>query len=258
VSVHIIVCVKSVVKAAPKGVAKRTPENSELNPFDRPALEAALQVKERYGGSVTVLTMGPPVSMEALAEAQAMGADRAVLVTDRTLAESDTLVTSKTLATAISKIGSFDLLFFGVRSADSDTGHVGPQTAALLDIPFVSGAKNITAQAGSWDIDRTLDDWEEKWQAPAPIAATIDPRPFAPRPVGLVGVSRVYEEPSIEHWSIADLGLKAEEVGLAGSPTRVAALEQIRRDRKCHMLEGEPQEQAAELMARLTKMGVID
>jgi electron transfer flavoprotein beta subunit len=80
VSVHIIVCIKSVVKAAPQGVAKRTPENSELNPFDRPALEAALAIRELHKGSVTVLTMGPPVSMEALAEGQAMGADRAVVV----------------------------------------------------------------------------------------------------------------------------------------------------------------------------------
>jgi electron transfer flavoprotein beta subunit len=258
VSVHIIVCIKSVVKAAPKGVAKRTPENSVLNPFDRPALEAALEIREHYGGSVTVLTMGPPVSMEVLAEAQAMGTDRAVLVSDRALAESDTLVTSKVLATAVNKIGTFDLLFFGTRTADSDTGQVGPQTAALLDIAFVSSVKTITAQGEGWKIERTMDAWEETWQVGSPMAATIDPRAFAPRPVGLVGISRVYEEPAIEQWSLTDLGLKAEEVGLMGSPTRVAALEQIKRNRKCDMLEGAPQEQVAELMARLTKMGAID
>jgi electron transfer flavoprotein beta subunit len=258
VSVHIIVCIKSVVKAAPQGVAKRTPDNSELNPFDRPALEAALEIREHHGGSVTVLTMGSPVSTEVLAEAQAMGTDRAVLVTDPALAESDTLVTSKVLATAINKIGSFDLLFFGTRTADSDTGQVGPQTAALLDIAFVSSVKTITAQERGWEIERTMDAWEEKWQVASPMAATIHPRAFAPRPVGLVGISNVYEEPAIEHWCLADLGLKADEVGLMGSPTRVAALEQIKRTRKCHMLQGQAREQAAELMARLTKMGAID
>jgi len=257
-SVHIIVCIKSVVKEAPQGVAKRTPENSELNPFDRPALEAALEIREHHGGSVTVLTMGPPVSMEVLAEAQAMGTDRAVLVSDRALAGSDTLVTSKVLAAAIDKIGAFDLLLFGTRTADSDTGQVGPQTAALLNIAFVSRAKTITAQEEGWEIKRIMDAWEEIWQAASPMAATIDPRAFAPRPVGLVGISRVYEKLAIEHWSLQDLGLKVEEVGLMGSPTRVAALEQIKRNRKCHMLEGEPREQAAELMARLTKMGAID
>ncbi len=256
--VHIIVCIKSVVKAAPKGVAKRTPENSELNPFDRPALEAALEVREYHGGLVTVLSMGPAVSMEVLAEAQAMGTDRAVLVSDRALAESDTLVTSKVLATAINKIGTFDLLFFGTRTADSDTGQVGPQTAALLNIPFVSRVKSITERKEGWEIERTMDAWEETWQVASPMAATIDPRAFAPRPVGLVGISRVYEEPAIEQWALEDLGLTADEVGLMGSPTRVAALEQIKRNRKCDMLKGEPQEQVADLMARLAKMGAID
>ncbi len=257
-SVHIIVCIKSVVKAAPQGVAKRTPENSELNPFDRPALEAALEIRDLHGGSVTVLTMGPPVSMEVLAEAQAMGADRAVLLSDRALAGSDTLVTSKVLATAVNKIGAFDLLFFGTRTADSDTGQVGPQTAALLDIAFVSKVKSITALEEGWKIERTVDAWEESWQVSSPVAATIDPRAFAPRPVGLVGISTVYEAPAIDQWSLEDLGLIAEEVGLTGSPTRVAALAPIKRTRKCHMLEGEPQDQAAELMARLNKMGAID
>lgn len=256
-SIRIIVCVKSVVKAAPKGVARRTPENSELNPFDRPAIEAALQLKEQMGGSVTVLTMGPSVSLEALAEAQAMGADKAVLVTDPALAESDTLATSKALATAISKLGEFDLLFFGTRTADSDTGQVGPQTAALLDIPFVSRIKEISEKEGRWEIQRTMDAWEECWQIDPPGAATIDPRAFTPRPVGLVGIARVYDELDILQWSLSDLGLKPEEVGLTGSPTRVDRLEKIKRSRKCDMLEGEPQTQVMHLITRLTKEGAI-
>jgi electron transfer flavoprotein beta subunit len=162
------------------------------------------------------------------------------------------------LATAINKIGAFDLLFFGTRTADSDTGQVGPQTATLLDIAFVSSVKTITRQKEGWEIERIMDTWEETWQVASPMAATIDPRAFAPRPVGLVGISRVYEEPAIEKWSLTDLDLKAEEVGLTGSPTRVAALEKIKRNRKCDMLKGEPQEQVAGLMARLNKMGAID
>ena len=257
-SVHIIVCIKSVVKVAPKGVAKRKPDNSELNPFDRPAIEAALEIRDRQGGSVTVLTMGPAVSMEVLAEARAMGADRAILVSDRALAESDTLVTAKVLATAIKKIGAFDLLFFGTRTADSDTGQVGPQTAACLDIGFVSRVQSITARTAGWEVERTMDAWLERWQVASPAAATIDTSAFAPRPVGLVGIATIYEAQDIEQWSLADLGLTAEAVGLSGSPTRVAALEKIKRDRKCHMLEGEPHEQVATLMARLTREGAIN
>ena len=256
-SVHIIVCIKSVVKEAPKGVAKRTPENSELNPFDRPALEAALQLKERMGGSVTVLTMGPAVSMEVLAEAQAMGADEAVLISDRMLAQSDTLVTSKVLAAAITKLGAFDLLFFGTRTADSDTGQVGPQTAALLNIPFVSRITEISPKDGAWEIQRTMDAWQESWQIDPPAAATIEPRAFAPRPVGLVGISQVYDQLDIRQWSLADIEMTAPEVGLAGSPTRVASLEKIKRNRRCDMLEGEPQAQVENLIARLNREGAI-
>lgn len=255
--VHIIVCIKSVVKAAPKGVAKRTPENSELNPFDRPALEAALQLKESVGGSVTVLTMGPPVSMEVLAEAQAMGVDKAVLISDGALAESDTLVTSKVLAKAIAKLGEFDFIFFGTRTADSDTGQVGPQTAALLNLPFVSRVKEISKEDDHWDVQRIMDAWEERWQVAAPAAVTVDPRAYSPRPVGLVGISKVYGQPDIEQWSLVDLQMDSQAVGLAGSPTRVAALEKIKRKRACEMLEGEPQAQVEDLIARLTNTGII-
>jgi len=257
-SVHIIVCIKSVAKSAPRGVARRTPENSELNPFDRPALEAALQIKAQLGGSVTVLTMGPPVSMEVLAEAQAMGADKAVLVSDRALAESDTLVTSKVLVAAIKKIGRFDLLLFGTRTADSDTGQVGPQTAALLDIGFVSRIKEIDTKEGGWEIKRTIDAWEERWHIDAPAAATVDARAFHPRPVGLVGISQFYVQPDVAQWSLTDLQLMPQEVGLSGSPTRVAALEKIKRNRKCEMLAGEPQAQVENLIARLTARGALE
>jgi electron transfer flavoprotein beta subunit len=255
--VHIVVCIKSVVKQAPKGMAKRTGDNSELNPFDRPALEAALQLKEREGGSVTVLTMGPIASRQVLAEAQAMGADNAMLISDAALAESDTLVTSKVLAAAISKLPDFDLLLFGTRTADSDTGQVGPQTAALLEIPFVGGVKRISGNNTAWQMDRTMDAWEETWQVQSPAAATIDPRAFAPRPVGLVGISAVFDQAAAGHWTLKDLGLQSGDVGLAGSPTRVAALKKIKRQKTCHILEGEPQAQVETLMAHLKKKGAL-
>jgi len=256
-AIHIIVCIKSVGKAAPKGVARRTPANSELNPFDRPALEAALQIKANTGASVTALSMGPAVTAEALAEAISMGVDRAVLISDRALAESDTLVTSKVLAAGIQKIGGFDLLLFGTRTADSDTGQVGPQTAVLLEAPFVSGVKLIDTEGQAWTLQRTMDGWEETWQVQPPAAATIDPRAFAPRPIGLQGISRVYDQPVIERLTLSDLDLTAEEVGLAGSPTRVAALEKIRRNRRCSMLEGEPRKQVEELLERLVRAGLV-
>jgi electron transfer flavoprotein beta subunit len=257
-TVHIMVCIKSVLKTALQGSAKRTPDNSELNPFDRPALEAAIRIKEATGGRVTVLSMGPEASAQALAEAQAMGADKAVLINDRALAESDTLVTARVLASAIDRIGSFDFVFFGTRSADSDTGQVGPQTACLLDIPFLSGIKKIALQDDNWEIQRTMDAWEEIWQVQSPAAATIAPHAFRPRPVGLVGISQVYDQPSLQRMTLADLNLAAKAVGLAGSPTRVAALQKIKRDRTCDMLEGAPREQVDALIERLIKSGQME
>jgi len=254
---RLIVCVKSVVIAAPGGVAKRTPGNSELNPFDRPALEAAIRIKETMGGSVTALSMGPGVSAEALSEAQAMGVDRAVLINDRSLAGSDTLVTSRVLAAAVRRIGGFDFIFFGTRTADSDTGQVGPQTAGILDVPFLSRVKKMENRGDSWVVRRTMDAWEEVWEVQSPAAATIDPQNFTPRPVSLAGISRVYDRPALEQWTLTDLNLAAEAVGLAGSPTRVAALTKIKRDRTCEMLSGDPRDQANALIERLTISGKI-
>ncbi len=257
-AIHSIVCIKSVVRAAPDGVGRRTPSNSELNPFDRPALEAALQMKEAEGGSVTVLSMGPDVGAEALAEAQAMGADRAVLINDRALAGSDTLVTARVLATAITRIGPYDFLFFGTRSADSDTGQVGPQTATLLSVPFVGGVKQVRLQETAWEILRLMDDWEELWQVQTPAALTIHPKAYASRSIALHGIAEAYDPLHIETWGLADLELTADSVGLAGSPTRVSRMQKVKRDRKCRMLEGEPQNQVDALVEHLGRLGAME
>ncbi|MFH2128655.1 MAG: electron transfer flavoprotein subunit beta/FixA family protein [Pseudomonadota bacterium] len=256
-SLHIIVCIKSILKTSNIGGPLRTADNSELNPFDRSALEAAIRIKDTMNGTVTALSMGPEVSAEALAEARAMGVDEAVLVSDRALAGSDTLVTAKVLAKAVQKIGAFDFIFFGTRTADSDTGQVGPQTASLLNLPFLGGVKKLESQDGGWEVNRIVDTWEEVWQVQAPAAVSIDPRAFIPRPVGLVGLSLVYDERKLRQWTMADLGLAADQVGLTGSPTRVADLKKVKHDRSCRMLEGNPQEQTEALIEMLSVAGKI-
>lgn len=255
-SVHIIVCIKSVVRSAPHGVARRSPENSELNPFDRPALEAALQIKAIAGGTVTAMSMGPEVAGEALCEARAMGADRAVLVSDRSLAGSDTLVTSRVLAAAIGQLSPYDLVLFGMRTADSDTGQVGAQTAALLQVPLISGVRATKKGPSKWEISRLMDDWQEQWQVDPPAALTIHPRAFAPRPVGLTGLAAAYEK-NIELLGLSDLGLSEKQVGLDGSPTRVAALHPVKRRRTGELLTGETAQQVETLMQRLTERGAL-
>ncbi len=254
---QMIVCIKSVIRSAPDGVGRRTPENSELNPFDRPALEAALRLKQTLGGTITALSMGPPLSVEALAEAQAMGTDRAVLISDPALAGSDTLVTARVLAAAVQRLAPFTFVLFGTRSADSDTGQVGPQTATLLKLPFISGVKSMAHQDGRWEIRRLMDDWEEQWQLQPPAALSIHARAFRPRPIALTGIAAAYEQLNIERLSLADLNLPPELVGLAGSPTRVSRLQKVKRHRTCRMIEGEPRQQAAALIEHLTQAGIV-
>lgn len=254
---HSIVCIKSVVRAAPDGIGRRTPDNSELNPFDRPALEAALRLKTSQGGLVTALSMGPAVSIEALAEAQAMGADRAILISDPALAGSDTLVTARVLAAAIARIAPYDFVFFGCRTSDSDTGQVGPQTATLLDIPFMGGATQMQSNAGVWEIQRLMDDWEERWELNPPAALTIHPSAFAPRPTPLTGIAQAHDRLDVNTWQLSDLKLSVEKVGLTGSPTRVSNLQKVKHKRSCHMLEGEPQEKIEALIEYLTTKGVM-
>lgn len=256
-SVHLIVCVKSVVRIAPGGVARRSPDNSEMNPFDRPALEAALRIREAQGGTLTALSMGPEVSVEALSEARAMGVDRAVLICDAALAGSDTLVTAQVLAAAITQLAPYDLVLFGTRSSDSDTGQVGAQAATVLQLPLISGVNQLAREGEGWQVRRVMDDWEEAWQLQAPAVLTVHPRAFAPRPIGLIGIAQACDRPTVERWSLEKIGIDRASVGLVGSPTRVARMQQIQRDRHCTMVAGEPSEQVDALAEQLIKMGVM-
>lgn len=255
---HTIVCIKSVIRQAPDGVGRRTPDNSELNPFDRPALEAALQLKSACGGTLTALSMGPDVGIEALAEAVAMGADRGILVSDRALAGSDTLVTARVLAAAIARLAPYDLVLFGTRSSDSDTGQVGPQTATLLNVPFLGGVREIRADAQPCQVQRLMDDWEEQYELTLPAAVTVHPTAYPPRSIALGGIAGAYDrESDISVWGLAEIGLAESQVGLAGSPTRVPHLKKLKQKRASNMLEGEPKEQVEALIEYLTTKGVI-
>ncbi|MBI4793443.1 MAG: electron transfer flavoprotein subunit beta/FixA family protein, partial [Deltaproteobacteria bacterium] len=140
----IIVCIKQVpdakdVRLDPKtNTLSREGVQSIMNPYDRHALEEAVRLKEQLGGTVTVLTMGPPQAGEMLREAVSCGADEAVLVSDRAFAGADTLATTYTLSQAIRKIGGADLILCGKQAIDGDTAQVGPGLAVRMDIPYVT------------------------------------------------------------------------------------------------------------------------
>jgi electron transfer flavoprotein beta subunit len=121
----------------------------------------------------------------------------------------------------------------------------------------VSRVKSIHWLEDGWEIARTMDEWDETWRVRSPWAATIDGKAFTPRPVGLIGISETYGAPSIQQVTLRDLGLQPDAVGLKGSPTRVASMEEIRRSRSCQLLEGEPREQVNALLEQLVHAGLI-
>jgi electron transfer flavoprotein beta subunit len=255
---HIVVCVKAVVTRAPRGRLVRTEENSRLNPFDLPALEAALRLKAEAGARVTALSMGPPAARIVLAEALAMGADGAVLACDPAFAGADTLATAMTLAAAVTKSAPFDLLLFGTRTADSDTGQVGPQTATILGLPLVTGVARFERTAAGIAGVRTLDQWEEEFAVEFPAALTIRPEAAPPRDIGLAGLAAAFGAERVETLALADLALDAAQTGEAGSPTRVRSMRPVRRERRCRMLAGDAGEIADQLLALVAEKGLLD
>lgn len=255
---RIVVCIKSVMLSAPSTGMVRTEETSELNPYDRPALEAAIRLRERHGGSVTALTMGPESSLSALSEARAMGVDREILISDPAFAGSDTIATSLVLGAALKKLLPFDLVFFGVRTADSDTGQVGPQTAALMDLPFVGMVRDMAWQENEFHVERVADHFVLTYAVRIPAVLSIDAGANTPRDIGLSGIEETFKSRKTKKWGLAELGLSLSEVGDAGSPTRVISMSKVQKDKLCEFIEGDNREQADVLVRRLVRMGIFE
>ena len=184
---NILVCVKQVpdtkggVKFKPDGTLDRAAMLTIMNPDDKAGLEAALRLKDQYGAEVTVLTMGLPKAGDTLREALAMGADNAVLVTDRCLGGADTWATSSTIAAAIREMGDYDLIITGRQAIDGDTAQVGPQISEHLDIPVISYARKIEIEGDAVKVQRQYDDRYHVVKAQMPCLITClaeinDPR----------------------------------------------------------------------------------
>ena len=253
---------KSVVTKEPKNVkgsrVPRNPEDCVLNPFDRPALSLALSLAGEEG-EVIALSMGPPAAREALYEALAAGAHRGVLLSDPALAGADTLATSRALAAALQKLGLLNLVMFGARSSDSDTGHVGPQTAELLDLPLASWSLEAAPEEGGafLAVVREADGFREALSLPLPAVLTVHHQARPPEDTGLAGIQEAFTQKTVETWTLADLPLDPALVGEPGSPTTVLSMTRAEKSRKCEFLEGDPQAQAVELTQRLKDKGLL-
>lgn len=254
-ALNIIVCIKTVVLDAPDGKVVRNLDTCALNPFDRPALETALQLRKKTNGTVTALSMGPEAGALALYEALAMGVDRSVLISDPSLAGSDTLATSTVLGAAIQKLSPFDLVLFGTRTSDSDTGQVGPQTAVLLDIPMVTGVFAIALKGSGLKVERRMDEFIEEYEIGLPGALTIHHTAAQPRDASLMGIQTAFESEQFIKMGLHDLDLHAGQVGDKGSPTKVIQTQRIKKKRKCEIIDGSVEEQADELIRRFKEAG---
>lgn len=236
------------------GTLMREGVPSIINPYDLHAIEAAVAIKEQNGATVTVLTMGPPQAEEALKDAIAMGADEAVLVTDRAFAGSDTWATSYALSQALRKLGA-DLIFCGKQAIDGDTAQVGPGVAEMLDIPHVAYVKSIEGLSdGAIRVRRLMDEGYDVVEAKLPALLTVVRELNTPRLPSMKGKMKA-KKAVIPRWSAADIGADEAKLGLKGSPTQVKKIfaPEARSDRQ--MLGGTTaDEQAVKILEKLTEI----
>ncbi|MEL7624495.1 MAG: electron transfer flavoprotein subunit beta/FixA family protein [Clostridiales bacterium] len=224
---NIIVCIKQVpdineVRLNPKtGTLIWDGVPNIINPDDKAGLEAALMLKDQCGAYVTALSLGPLQADLALREALAMGADRAVLVTDRTFSGADTWATSSTLASAIRKIGDYDLIVTGRQAIDGDTAQVGPQIAEHLGLANISYAEELTVDDGYITVKRQYEDRYHMIRAKLPCLIAVLAELGAPRYMTPGGIFDAYRHQDVNVLCRADLDVEDGNIGLKGSPTRV-------------------------------------
>lgn len=260
----IVVCVKQVpdtteIKINPEtGTLIRDGVPAILNPDDANALEQALQIKDEIPGStVTVVTMGPPQAKEMLEECMAMGADDAVLLSDRALGGSDTWATSNALAAGIKKIGAYDIIFAGRQAIDGDTAQVGPQIAEKLGIPQVTYVKAFELEDGNAIVERALEDGYEKLKVKLPCVLTAIKGLNIPRYMSVRGILRAART-EVKVWNAADIGVDLETVGLKASPTNVFKSFTPKPKGAGVRIEGDtPKEKAASLLTALKENHII-
>ena len=222
---NIVVCLKQVpdtneVKIDPKtGTLIREGVPSIINPDDKNALEEALVLKDNHGAHVTVITMGPPQAEKALREALSMGADEAILITDRAFGGADTLATSRVLAAAVGKL-PHDIVFAGRQAIDGDTAQVGPEIAEHLNLPQVTYVERVKIEGEELKVRRALEDGYENIRVKMPVLLTAIKELNQPRYMNMEHIFTAYKK-EITTWTASDIALDKSLLGLAGSPTKV-------------------------------------
>jgi electron transfer flavoprotein beta subunit len=263
---NIVVCVKAVPDPKEACNIKIDPETKTLlrcdvpmviNPLDKNAMEAALQLKRTRGAKITVLSMGPPPAGQIVKECLALGADHGILLSDRAFGGADAYATAFTLAKGIQKIGPCDLVLCGMASSDGATEWVGPQIATFLHFPVVTMVREIEDDAKrDWLVKA---DWEDGYRRVAvelPAVLTVTRDLNRPKALSFSGIIKARKK-EITTWTLADLDTAADAVGLKGSPTIVGSFGTIDNRRSVQMLTGTAEEKADALVKILTEAGAI-
>jgi electron transfer flavoprotein beta subunit len=258
---NIIVCIKQVPETTDVRINPETNTlirdgvKSIINPFDMYAIEAGVRLKEKMGGRVIVITMGPPQAEAALREAISMGADDGVLVSDRAFAGSDTWATSYTLSCAIRKaakeFSGYDIIICGKQASDGDTAQVGPGISTHLDIPQVTYVKKIEeVKDNAVKVERMTEEGYDVISAPLPVLLTVVKEINEPRIPSLKGMMRS-KSAKIMVWTAKDIDADPKDLGLSGSPTNVVKIFTPPHRTGGQMITGDTSEVAAKVVGLL-------
>ncbi len=261
---NIVVCIKQVpdttdVKINPEtNTLIREGVASIINPFDTYALEEAVRLKEKFGGTVNVMTMGPPQAEVCLRDAIALGADEAFLLSDRAFAGSDTLATAYALSAGIRKLGGADVILMGRQAIDGDTGQVGPETAENLGCPHLTDVRKIESVEtdGTLILQRMLEEGYVRIKVKAPVVITVVKEINEPRLPSLRGKMNAKKK-SINVWTAADMEVEPKRLGLTGSPTQVVKIFTPPKPAGGIIFEGSVTENVKDLIAELKTAGIM-
>jgi len=228
-----------------------------ISPFDEQAVEAALRIKDQQGGKITILSLGNNLLRDVVKKPLSMGADELILLEDAAFEGGDSWSIAYALATAIKKIGEYDLIFCGRQAADWDAGQVGSGIAEILGIPSVTVAKKVEIADGKAKVERVITDGYQVIEVTLPALITVSNELGEARYATLKGImAAAKKQPTA--WKPADIGLEPAQVGAAGRHTKLLKLFQPVKEGKCEILEADtPAEAGTKLAARLREVKII-
>ena len=260
---EIVVCIKQVpgtseVEVDPvTGVLKRDGVDSKMNPYDLFALETALRIKKENNATLKTITMGPPQAKKVISESFSMGVDEGAIVSDRKFGGADVLATAYTLAQGIKKIGNPDLIICGKQTTDGDTAQVGPEIAEHLNIPQVTYVQNVEVDGDKLTVKRALEDGYQVVEVKTPCLLTAIEELNEPRYMNVANIFATSDD-QIKIMTAADIDVDASELGLKGSPTKIAkASDKVRKGAGEKVTPDSPAEAVDYIMDKLLTKHVI-